>query len=1194
MNAVFCTHIALLSFTFAIDPAHQVPFISNAREHDSKYTEASKQHWGNHAAQSPLDVLTSSPAHTIFVRLLQRARLLPLLIRLIEYGDDRGLTILAPTNDAIEFQLHGELALWQQCLNSDPIEDATGVDNIGARLRQHLLHHIVNYTLPYDVITNRTRNNLADRSEYSLPLHRPDIHSTLHRPSRSLLEEPTRPGPIPQPPGGPRHPGAEDRGGLLGGEGQKFRTVWKWASQDETGDRDPTAAKHKRSTGSLWFDVDATGQGGFQAIEEYRTPKGLVISLNGTLTLPPSLHDLIRTHPSLGLLSSILEEELLHTMSHTAHVTCFLPSAAAFESLSSLQRSYLLRNISNEEQRDGPWRRVLWDRTKVLGWHISGRGLLDDDGQWGTVAYAGRLRTALECNNTLQLTSILGGPLQLRLEHEESPNDTGSRSEKSILVGEGPLGRIIEEDILTENGVVHIVDTLLPPTPTAWELDVEKTLLAMNASRFVGMMRKAGLQNYLTIGGAMESVESAKQPRNQTWTLVVPADEVLHQWLDLNPDLAKWWRQIEDAEISAKEDSPLRTDEIPPESNSVGVQDSDDDRTDPLTELRELLQYHILPRIVRPSEVIDHSLLPTELQHWRLKEGRQRILATVSDVPGKRSDKTPADNLTFGGASVLAEPAIVNEVSQSRDAGTVVRPVAIIYPISQLLAPPEDPIQTAVSASLHLSTFVAAVFSCQLDEAVKRAPGVTYLVPNNDAFTNLGGMIMRYLLFNRDESRKALRRLVEYHAIDEIVYSQDFVRGLRQYPTLDGSSIWAGKADNGSNTISVYRQGGFDDGAKPIPEDTSMQPAHVRSEDFLTNTGVLHELDKVEYPADLDLTNGKLLQGAKCDTFRDLIMKAGYGFVLNGTAPKRESDEENAGVDENEHWSLWRKSGDKKRKKKHRRRHRLFDDPAQSYVLLAPTDEAFTRLNLTHYLANPDKLKQLVQLHILPSPASDDVGNWQRASEQHRSSAGVDGGRRTRFALPIGLMNGWSLPSLLDRSVGGQNRYGKVAFREIAELPDDGSDDDTDDDDDQIEQQPYDRRMPLEAESGLRWQVGILGTRGKSGTGERDKHSARIIDFGRESRAITAEKPSQKGRTAPESPDLRPSLGGVLVISSVLEPYRPSGFYRYGWIILTVILSLAAAAAIGWAVWWSWSRTRKGNKRGGEDAIGEAMEGEEE
>ena len=89
-------------------------------------------------------------------------------------------------------------------------------------------------------------------------------------------------------------------------------------------------------------------------------------------------------------------------------------------------------------------------------------------------------------------------------------------------------------------------------------------------------------------------------------------------------------------------------------------------------------------------------------------------------------------------------------------------------------------------SDLQLSTFVAAVYAADLDRFVKKTPGVSYFMPRNRAFSNLG-LGMKYLLL--PEGKDELRKVIRYHVVDSIVYSGDMERGAKAYRTLEGGDI---------------------------------------------------------------------------------------------------------------------------------------------------------------------------------------------------------------------------------------------------------------------------------------------------------------------------------------------------------------------------------------------------------------------
>ena len=363
--------------------------------------------------------------------------------------------------------------------------------------------------------------------------------------------------------------------------------------------------------------------------------------------------------------------------------------------------------------------------------------------------------------------------------------------------------------------------------------------------------------------------------------------------------------------------------------------------------------------------------------------------------------------------------------------------------------------------------------------------------------------------------------MVEYHAIDEIVYMKDFATGSKRYPTLERSPIWAGRDENG--TVEIKR-------------GTLGRNARVLKGDFLTSTGVLHEIDQVELPPTLDLTIEKLMKGAKADTMKDLIQLAGYGWILNASAPTWEQVTELESLGKFPH----KRKHQRKERKRHQRRHDMYSDFNQSYVVLCPTDAAFTRVNLTHYYEDLAALKALVQLHIIPSPA-DQVLPDGKANQ-----------------LPLSIKDSSSFSTLLDASVGGVSRFGKLAFRKVHK----------------------EDAEALTGERGLGWVVGVADTRGTDGR----KYSANVVSFGRESLSVDRSTTIMASET--DGSNSR-GVGGVLTIDGVLQPYQPGWFYRWGWIALSSFLLGLVLAGVGYGAWAWWHKD-------GRIRLPEALEGEEE
>ena len=190
-------------------------------------------------------------------------------------------------------------------------------------------------------------------------------------------------------------------------------------------------------------------------------------------------------------------------------------------------------------------------------------------------------------------------------------------------------------------GVIHILPSLLLPENFTVLNSAEKTLLSVNATRFVSLLRSANL-SHTYVG------EPGKdKQKDEPWTILAPTDEVLDmmdRWGGHGAPLPEIWRHAESKGLSIES------------SNMTIAQDLSEPFKD-VSPIAALLQYHILPGRLTPADVKDGMLVGTEMRTSALKGGRQRLRVDVSD----RLDRVHWDNvgegeIRFGGATVLGRP----------------------------------------------------------------------------------------------------------------------------------------------------------------------------------------------------------------------------------------------------------------------------------------------------------------------------------------------------------------------------------------------------------------------------------------------------------------------------------------------------------------------------------------------------------
>ncbi|KAH9858223.1 FAS1 domain-containing protein [Lenzites betulinus] len=345
-------------------------------------------------------------------------------------------------------------------------------------------------------------------------------------------------------------------------------------------------------------------------------------------------------------------------------------------------------------------------------------------------------------------------------------------------------------------------------------------------------------------------------------------------------------------------------------------------------ELKRILQYHFLPGKWAPKKLQDGMLVPSALDEPGL-DGPQVMAIEVADE-GKKSDDSKA--IRFAGAGVMGEHVEINNT--------------VIYFVSRPLVPPGDVMETALP-ELELSTFIAGIFSTNLAEILKSTPRTTLLMPPNGAFRRLGLLVSNHLLAS--SSKADLERVIRHHALVDVEYADPLVSGSqRTFATLEGSDLHVER--RGTNrTVSFTPSGGW----------AAMQ-AELYPRNMLTQTGVIHEVSDILIPRTVQLTVGKLVKAAKATTMTTMVVKAGFGWVLNGTAPP-----------EGSHWADMGLNG-------------------AGWTLLCPTDDAFKQVNLTDLYANEERLQDIVAQHLIPTPNASPSDGEDKPKQGVRAAAVID------------------------------------------------------------------------------------------------------------------------------------------------------------------------------------------------------------
>lgn len=1102
------------------------------------------------AAQSETltTILTNSKQHGIFVRLLQRTRLIPVLSHM-------NGTVFAPTDQAWrdwekkhkpdegdQFYDHdGRYLGWLGSSGLDEYlaepealpmtSDPRVLDNQHFALRQHLLYHVLNYTITQEEWLGKApKKKLLGLGDE--PVRIPEnitVEETLLFPQEKAPKSPV--------PGGPWVPG--NGNGLLGHQGQRLRVarpgsqlggergliglnergeegvgVWDgsgWSTDPPDhhlnggSDNSGQGEGEKEKDGD---DKDKDGGKKKDPKEKYKSGgrwgrNGGVIGLIGVLEPPPSMSDAIKAHPKLQylgrLLANVLPDPFPPFLDSAPHVTLFAASDDAFEdAFDELERKYL----------EGPF------GTEGVTRAIGPTLMMTREVGWSTM-FKSKPTNVTTATNTLEVVKD---------------------KEKGHLIVNGTTAEIV--DIYTANGVIHIMPKLILPDGFQLLNSVEKVLLSRNATRFVSLMRTANLsEKYIGVG------------KDKEYTVLAPTDDAI--------DYLQWWNSHFAMSTEAEALFAPRRSTIEPAVVTIqsggdeGVPDKPKKPDFPpdVSPLVALLQYHIIGGRYQPRDMEDGLLLDTELHTKELNGKAQRIPVAISE---RRSPKDNDDaEIRFGGAMAIGQPVKSGK--------------SIIYFVSAIVTPPLDMLQTAVG-DLQLSTYIAAVYAAGLEKTFNRNVATSFFIPSNKAFKALG-LVTQYLLL--PEAREEIRKLLRYHAVEKLIYAQDIEYGNTVFKTIEGGDFVLTKNENATRVISKKKGtelairsptkwSGHDSGTS-LPSNAELASSNVTRKDHLTETGVIHVLDGIVLPSDLSITIAQLIRGSKQRTMVELMIKAGFSWILEGRPPTKE-EAIHAGLK----GGKGKKGGDD---------HDDDDDVENialpAYTVLVPTDRAFARLNLTYYLNDKEALAELVKLHVIPSSSTDFDSQFGT----------LLGSTTPRPGSPLALNDNILYPTM------NKGDYGRLAFRSIASHSKSGDDDDSE---------------PSEG-----YIVGVHNARGVNSKGAEIGLVGRATVRWRRNWDDDPEDPETPGAPQPlafsrfwsqrlkneENPLLRNGMtlgGGVLMIDQVLEPYHPSWFVRYQPLLLTLGIVLVVSLLLGAGLWW-WK-----HGQGGKIALPADDEDEEE
>ena len=337
------------------------------------------------------------------------------------------------------------------------------------------------------------------------------------------------------------------------------------------------------------------------------------------------------------------------------------------------------------------------------------------------------------------------------------------------------------------------------------------------------------------------------------------------------------------------------------------------------TELAKVLTYHVVSGKVMSGDLMNGNV-PT---------------VNGGDVVVDLTDGVKINDAMVTGADIAATNGVIHLIDK------VLVPDNLDIPSNLNPDGTEQKIMELVDANEAFSTLKAAIDAASLRETLDEVGPFTVFAPSDDAFAAFSDAnpgVLEFLLANPAE----LSKVLTYHVVSGEVFSTDLSAG--DVPTVNGESV----------TVD-------------LTDGVMINNAEVVDEDVDVANGVIHVIDKVLVPSNIDIPANLNPDGTEM-TIADLAIATEDLSTLVSIL----SLEDLSGI------------------------LAAADDPNATLTVFAPTNEAFagvlTALGLTSIEEIPESvLLEIVQYHIVGSIAkSTDLMSQDYATLLTGESVTVD------------------------------------------------------------------------------------------------------------------------------------------------------------------------------------------------------------
>ncbi|NJB85113.1 putative surface protein with fasciclin (FAS1) repeats [Lewinella marina] len=152
----------------------------------------------------------------------------------------------------------------------------------------------------------------------------------------------------------------------------------------------------------------------------------------------------------------------------------------------------------------------------------------------------------------------------------------------------------------------------------------------------------------------------------------------------------------------------------------------------------------------------------------------------------------------------------------------------------------ENTVAALVTENQDLSTLLAAIEAAELTSALSGEGTLTVFAPTNAAFEQLPAGVLEALL--RPENKDALVNILKFHVASNQMASTDIMDGI------EGSADASLSATTMNGDLTVTSEGG-----SVVIKDATGNTATVQQADIMASNGVVHIIDHVLVPANVDV-----------------------------------------------------------------------------------------------------------------------------------------------------------------------------------------------------------------------------------------------------------------------------------------------------------------------------------------------------